>query len=453
MVDLVICPACGVQLAVPTELRSTKAARCPQCAADFLVGDARTRRLLSIVPLSDATANGVAGSQPAAETTEQASRFDDSARHEALREFSLGKDEESREDSDAAGRNGTRSVPLTAQLIMPQRQYLTPSLLGIGGRNGGVAQQYRSAIALANRSAQRQPKMSLLRRVTGIAVLLGALLAGLWLLYWNEGSRQTVLRLAGSLSTSMLPNSFHSSAHSTWGAPPVVSTASSLASRQVPFDTDERFSTISVRETDVAFPGVSPVLDSPYFSLADVSQFLREAIAARPAIWAGSLDRQADRRQKGQAYLKLCALAHVATFLDAPSHLLAVDVQRYEISQFFRETLRDTRAMAELDFIGSKWLNTPRSGNRGAVVVGRVKRIDAVGKYMEAWLMTRGGGEFPVLIGSSGVRAGDTVLVAGSVVSDARERILGYSGDSKRVLWPTMVGTVLTSSPVYGHLP
>ena len=441
MVALITCPACGCQLAVPTELVSTKVAGCPECAFQFVVRDARARRFPDIVPISQSVAHD--RSSPYAH---RAAFVDEDAAATTSSAPGRAHDEAFAADSDLAGPADERddafgwpqqaaaeSVPLAAELILPvtRRSRISSAAMG-HHRHEEIAEQYQSAIALANR-AVRSRKPSPVSQIAGIVV--GGLVSiplSLFALLWIGGPDRDVLGLSQHLPLNVLPASFRRTADLashpvTWQEQSIVSGVDAV----VPL--------VDAVPAILSAEGISRVRGTPAVTLANLSQAFRQARDAQSRIRTGSLASRKDRRVKGRAYMELCDLAHRATFVDDPRQYWAVDAAKQQVGEFLTSIVRDEGSRQEVAVIARNWINTSRSTNRGVVLVGHIGEIQRAGDFLEVYLESANGPLLSFLTESQRWRAGDAVVAAGSIVGDAQQRIDGYTGISQRVLWPVAV--------------
>jgi len=305
---------------------------------------------------------------------------------------------------------------------------------------------------------RRRKKNSLLKRAT-VVVLFGAvgIVLGQYALFWIRGPSADYLHIARFVPRAIFP-----STRSPVIAPQIspeeriVSDNGPIEKSEIEEPAQELLAQTepapsarppAVTHDDFVQPAtghlpeagqsleVSP-LPPTNTTPTDFERLLAGAHDSAPALVEGDLSTQESARVKGQAYMALCRLAEHFDFvreasLDDDTRSLALSAQ-----SLLRATAGQTAARNDFAWIVSRWWQHQARPNQGVFLVGRIQDIEAMGSRTLCQVAVVHAAELtliPVLLPDAAYQEGDQIGVVGTIVTEPRTVIPGFTADLPQI--------------------
>ncbi|MCH8839619.1 MAG: hypothetical protein IH831_02890 [Planctomycetes bacterium] len=377
-------------------------------------------------------------------------------------EFEMDPPAESPDDSSASA---TTILPETRDWFEPTPEQTTSEQTVEESRTTAVQVPAEDARAATEPAApvRRRKKNSLLKRAT-VVVLFGAvgIVLGQYALFWIRGPSADYLHIAQFVPRVILP-----SARSPVIAPQIspeerfVSDNGPVEKSDIENLAQELLAQTEPVERELAPPARPPAVthddfvqpatvqlpevgQSPEVSPlpptnttpADFERLLGSAHDSAPALVEGDLSTQESARVKGRAYMALCRLAEHFDFvrlanLDDDARSLALSAQ-----SLLRATAGQTAARNDLAWIVSRWWQHQARPNQGVFLVGRIQDIEAMGSRTLCQVAVVHAAELtliPVLLPDAAYQVGDQIGVVGTIVTEPRTVIPGFTADLPQI--------------------
>ncbi len=183
-------------------------------------------------------------------------------------------------------------------------------------------------------------------------------------------------------------------------------------------------------------PIVGSLTDVRLYSLEEFTEAVVAGESAARRFAAGDLAEPESVRDMGQAYVELCALAERLTLTNPSTFGSALITQQALAKAALRSAAAPSRR-GDLAVVASRWLEHVRRKNDGALFVGRVRDLRAVGPWTECQFEVTVGDRrvaVPVLMDKLKHSTGDEAGIAGVIVTNPQQRIAGYEGDAPLIV-------------------
>jgi hypothetical protein len=264
---------------------------------------------------------------------------------------------------------------------------------------------------------------------------------GLYALLWIKGPVGDVVHMSQYLPQLLLPAAFHAVEPLDEGASQLAQGTESTvtdpqgftAADALPAETEESLITdtavepASVEQPAYEGPRFAPVASADFAALLAASQ------SAAPQLLAGELADKDSLARMGQAYMALCRLADVGSFVNQPGHSAEDDRQSLAAEDLFRQVLTDAESRVDLAQIASRWWDYTKRPSAGMLLLGRIEQIESTPAGNLGRITLDAGTTLqiiPVLLGSTPCCKGELVGVVGSIVSNPAEEIPALRGQT-----------------------
>ncbi len=270
---------------------------------------------------------------------------------------------------------------------------------------------------------------SLSRTLLSASLGLIGIPLGLYALLWIKGPAADVAHLADYLPRVMLPASMQTPLPNLQEGEAELAQEESEASPSQ----DEQAMPPLVTDPEVQ-PATAevPVYSGPRFALVESEEFhrlLTAAAEAAPELASGDLADQAIKKRKGHAYITLCRLADKCSFMNQPGLTVEDADQVAEAQELLEAFFTNPHVLADLPLIAGPWWEFEARPSAGAVLAGRVERVESTAAGSLARIrLGESGALVPVLIGGNAPRLGAQIGIVGSIVNDAPTTIPALSG-------------------------
>ncbi len=263
-----------------------------------------------------------------------------------------------------------------------------------------------------------------------IGPVVGSLLGLYGLLLW-QGKKADYVGLSNVLPEALLPGEregeIASAVPAAEGNAPEVEEAQGAKKSGIenPIIRDGEVQTASAEQP---VPTISPqvrVSAQQFITLVD------EASAAVPDFVAGDLTTPESVRRKGQAYMKLCALAEQFDFAKQLGLAPPLQTKATQAEQLFEQLTGSAQVREELAHIASRWWEYEKRPNFGIFFSGRIHRSQASEAGQLCWIQLSANSPtelVPVWMKQGSFQKGEPVAVVGRVLSDSNDLPRGFSG-------------------------
>jgi hypothetical protein len=138
----------------------------------------------------------------------------------------------------------------------------------------------------------------------------------------------------------------------------------------------------------------------------------------------------------GHAYMALCRLAERFDFVHAAN--LGDDARREALSaqSLLRTLAGEKAARYDLALIASRWWQHQARSNQGVFLVGRIQDIEAMGSRtlcQVAVVYAQESTLIPVLLPEAAYQVGDQIGIVGTIVTEPRTVIPGFTADLPQI--------------------
>ena len=194
---------------------------------------------------------------------------------------------------------------------------------------------------------------------------------------------------------------------------------------------------------DESVEGLLGIRSAPSFSAAEITDSL-VPVEDSVADWVGGqvTDHEARLQLARRLFEEFYQVAWKATFADSAAKESGSLQGRVTDVLWMISKVKDN-----IELIGAaaaSWLATDDGSNRGILLSGTVRSIDAQGAYFASTIELSGRKELTVAVVSpsdpsfdarGGYQVGDKIVLLGAIVVDPSLDILGYEGNADMVIW------------------
>lgn len=317
------------------------------------------------------------------------------------------------------------------------------------------------------RRRRRSPLRTLLIAASAGPV---GLVIGYFILIWLIGPAGDFLDVAQYVPQLLLPASFQSSTPILADADPLprqsgpadgepvreIDSANVPASFDQPAAVSDPLAENEDRDVEPQRfdePSATPLVEdaprvnrAPTYSADKLAAALDSAQAASSGLIDGDLATgdKSVRRSKGMSYAKLCDLARVLTFIDDSAAADRVAGLEQQADQLLGHILDDAHTRAEVAQIAAIWIESPNRQHGGVFLTGSIRGGQISGDLYEYELSTATGPDLMLVAAQPLDHLSDSPAgqgVVGAIIDDPTDRIPGYVGDARQVIW---VGRVIS---------
>lgn len=195
---------------------------------------------------------------------------------------------------------------------------------------------------------------------------------------------------------------------------------------------DESVQPATVQMPEVNQPPELGPLPSTNTTPADFGLLLSAAQNSASALVEGDLSTNPSASTKGHAYMAFCELAEHFDFVHNSSSDAEVENLNTSAQALFRWAAGQTNSLNDLAWITTRWWDHQARPNQGIFLVGRIQDSEDLGSRdlcQVAVVHATSSKLIPVLLPAGDHQVGDQIGVVGTIVTDPRTAIPGFSVD------------------------
>jgi len=310
-----------------------------------------------------------------------------------------------------------------------------------------LAEADELTLGLSNLHPRRSRRFSPLKLA---AVLIGpgliGVFLGLYALLWIKGPSGDLINLARYLPTAMLPpmaTTPEAKASQETAQPP--EDAADLLVQEVPtveqdIDQDPAAAQPTEPRRDDAIRMAAAEQPAPPVLTAlpdEFGELLAAARAAEPGLVDGDLGTNEAVSQKGHAYMTICQLAQRFDLIRTPQLDAQSQAEIASAKELFDSMASDSSALGDLAAIASRWWGYESRPNQGIFFAGQIQNIQPLGDQTLCHVALdepMNATVIPVLLDQASAGESDRIVVVGSIVSEPKNSLSGFSLDLPQVV-------------------